>query len=69
MTTGTHITADYNGATGIQTLSGTDTAADYQQVLQTVTYVNMLAPPRASHRTLTFTVTDANSPAGPQPIR
>ena len=42
-TAGTHITAAYNATAGVLTLSGTDTLADYNQVLQSVTYVNTLA--------------------------
>ena len=61
MTTGTNITATYNNSTQVLTLSGTDTAADYQQVLRTVTYVDMLgAAASTGGRSLTFTVTDAN---------
>jgi hypothetical protein len=37
-TTGTNITADF--ANGMLTLSGSDTPADYQQVLDTITYTN-----------------------------
>ena len=65
MTTGTNITATYNASTGTLSLTGTDTAADYQQVLRSVTYVDMLgAAASLGSRTLTFTVTDANSASG-----
>ena len=37
-TTGTSITASYNAATGVLSLSGTDTLAHYQAVLDSVTY-------------------------------
>ena len=36
--TGTGITASYNAATGVLTLTGADTLAHYQQVLDSVTY-------------------------------
>ena len=36
---GTSITASYNAATGVLTLTGTDTLAHYQQVLDSVSYV------------------------------
>jgi hypothetical protein len=37
-TAGTSITASYNASTGVLTLSGTDTLADYKSVLDSVTY-------------------------------
>ena len=37
-TTGTSITASYNSATETLTLTGSDTLANYQQVLDTVTF-------------------------------
>ena len=37
-TTGTSITASYNASTGLLSLSGSDTLAHYQQVLDSVTY-------------------------------
>ena len=58
-TAGTHITASYDSTTGILTLSGTDTLADYQQVLQSVTYVDTLAATtNLGNRTLTVTIND-----------
>jgi hypothetical protein len=45
-TAGTSITASYSG--GTLTLSGTDTLADYQQVLRTVTYQDRNASPNTS---------------------
>ena len=57
-TTGTNITASYNSATGVLTLSGTDTLANYQQVLRSVTYNNLSENPDTTLRTLTVTVTD-----------
>ena len=58
-TSGTNITASYSSATGILTMSGTDTPANYQRVLQSVTYVDTLAvATNLGDRTLTFTVGD-----------
>ncbi len=57
-TTGTSITASYNPSAGVLALSGLDTLADYQQVLQSVTYVDTLASPTVGARTLYFTVAD-----------
>ena len=58
-TAGTHITASYNSTAGILTLSGTDTLADYDQVLQSVTYVDTLATTTTlGDRTLMFAVSD-----------
>ncbi|MBL8826329.1 MAG: hypothetical protein JNM18_05040 [Planctomycetaceae bacterium] len=62
---GTAITAGYNASTGVLTLSGTDTTANYQQVLRTLTYTNSAAVPNTSTRTITTLVNDgtANSAA------
>ena len=58
-TAGAYITASYNSAAGILTLSGTDTLADYQKVLQSVTYVDTLAgTTNLGDRTLTFAIGD-----------
>ena len=58
-TAGTNITAAYNITTGILSLSGTDTLADYDQVLQSVTYVDTLTgTTNLGDRTLTFAVSD-----------
>lgn len=40
VTTGTDITASFDGSTGTLTLSGTDSVANYQKVLRSVTYTN-----------------------------
>ena len=44
-TTGTTITASYNAATEMLTLSGTDTLAHYQQVLDSVTFASTQRQP------------------------
>jgi hypothetical protein len=55
-TSGTAITASYSA--GTLTLSGTDTVAHYQQVLDSVTFSSTASVPTAGARTLTYSVTD-----------
>ena len=55
-TTGTSITASYDS--GVLTLSGPDSLANYQQVLRTVTYDNNSQSPDESARVITFEVSD-----------
>lgn len=57
-TTGTPITASYNPATGVLTLSGAGTPAQYQQVLRTVRYNNTSEPPGTTARSVNFVVSD-----------
>ena len=57
-TTGTAIVASYDPASRALTLTGTDTVANYQQVLRTVRYANSSDTPDAASRTLTFSVSD-----------
>ncbi|PZD73398.1 Bifunctional hemolysin/adenylate cyclase [Acaryochloris thomasi RCC1774] len=58
-TTGTSITATYNASTGVLTLSGTGTAANYQQVLRTITYSN--TDPVGPSRIIEFSVDDGEA--------
>ena len=64
-TTGTAITASYNAATGVLTLSGTDTIAHYNQVLQHVTFASSAADPTNggadTARTISWKVDDGSS--------
>jgi len=60
-TTGTNITASYDSATGVLSLSGTDTVAAYQQVLRSVTYQNTSENPSTATRTVIFEVSDGVS--------
>jgi hypothetical protein len=53
-----NITASYNPTTGTLTLSGTDTVANYQQVLASLTYNNTDASPNTTNRTIEFVVDD-----------
>ncbi|MEZ6057924.1 MAG: tandem-95 repeat protein [Planctomycetaceae bacterium] len=55
-TVGTSITANYVG--GVLTLSGTDSVANYKQVLASVTYDNTSQNPDATTRQLTVVTTD-----------
>jgi hypothetical protein len=57
------ITGNYNSGTGVLTLTGTTTVANYQTALRTVTYANSSDNPTAS-RTITFTATDGISTPG-----
>src|SRR6185295_8620289 len=52
------ISGAYNAATGVLTLSGTSSLANYQTALRSVTYVNTSENPSAANRTVTFTVND-----------
>ena len=58
------ISASYNSATGVLTLtsaSGTATKAQWQTALQSVTYTNSSETPNTSTRTISFTINDGNS--------
>lgn len=57
-TTGTGITANYDPQTGVLSLGGAASKADYQRVLSTVAYNNSAATPTAGDRNVTFVVND-----------
>ena len=61
-TAGTGITANYNAATGVLTLTGNDTLAHYQQVLDSVTYVSTSDNPTnfgtQTSRTISWVIND-----------
>ncbi len=57
-TTGTGITAVYNSSTGVLTLTGSDTLANYQQVIRTLTYDNLSENPDTTDRTIEVVVSD-----------
>lgn len=59
-TTGTSITANYNSGTAVLLLSGTDTVANYLQVLRTVSYDNSSQDPDTSVRSLTIVANDGD---------
>ncbi|BAZ29674.1 hypothetical protein NIES4074_21210 [Cylindrospermum sp. NIES-4074] len=56
-----NITATYNATTGILTLSGTDTIANYQQVFASLTYNNTAASLNTTNRIIEFVVDDGQS--------
>jgi VCBS repeat-containing protein len=63
-----NITGSYNSGTGVMTLSGTDTIANYQAALRTVKYQNTSAAPTptpgpTASRTISFQVTDSGNAA------
>src|SRR3954447_5678214 len=61
-TAGTSITADYNASTGMLSLTGSDTLAHYQQVLDTVTYSSSSQNPTSygadPSRTVSWVIND-----------
>ncbi len=52
------ITGSWNAATGILTLSGSDTLADYQAALRAVTYQDTSPNPNSATRTVSFEAND-----------
>ncbi|MBR1143456.1 cadherin domain-containing protein [Bradyrhizobium sp. AUGA SZCCT0431] len=54
------ITGSYNPVTGVLTLSGTDTQANYELALESVTYQNTSDNPTTVQRTLSYTVNDGS---------
>jgi Ca2+-binding RTX toxin-like protein len=59
VTTGTSISASYSN--GVLSLTGSDTVANYQQVLRSIAYNNTAFVPNATTRNVEFAVTDGNS--------
>jgi VCBS repeat-containing protein len=54
------ITGSFDAATGVLTLSGTASVANYQTALESVTYQDTNSNPDTTTRTVTFTVDDGN---------
>ncbi|MEL6505291.1 MAG: choice-of-anchor C family protein [Pseudomonadota bacterium] len=54
------ITGTYNSTSGVLTLTGTASVADYQTALRTVGYTNSSEDPSAANRTIAFTVNDGD---------
>jgi VCBS repeat-containing protein len=52
------IVGSYNAATGVLTLSGSASVADYEMALQSVTYANSSDNPSGATRTISFQVDD-----------
>jgi hypothetical protein len=55
---GTNVSAAYDASTGTLALTGTDTAADYQQVLQSIEFCDLSPDPSPVPRQLTVQVSD-----------
>lgn len=64
------ITGSYVAGTGVLTLTGSATLANYQAALRSVTYVNNSENPSAAARTMSFIVNDgtSNSTAGTKSV-
>ena len=54
------ITGSFNATTGVLTLTGNASTANWQSVLQSVTYVNSSSTPNTATRVVSFQLTDAN---------
>ncbi len=61
VTSGTAVSAEYVSATGILTLSGSDSVENYQQVLRTLRYQNASQAPVEANRLIEISVNDGNS--------
>ncbi|ACC83035.1 beta strand repeat-containing protein [Nostoc punctiforme] len=54
------ITGSYNSSTGVLTLTGSSSVANYQTALRSITYTNSSDNPSLTPRTVSFTVNDQN---------
>jgi hypothetical protein len=61
-----NITGSWSAATGTLTLVGSDTLANYQAALRSVTYFNSADNPNAAIRTVTFRVNDGTNSSNTQ---
>ncbi len=61
-----NIIGSWNSTTGILTLSGTATLAEYQAALRNVTYENSSSDPVELDRTISFTVNDGDADSNTQ---
>ncbi|THT99042.1 hypothetical protein E9531_12990 [Lampropedia puyangensis] len=59
------ISGSYNSGTGVLTLTGNATIAQYQAALNSVTYHNSSNNPNTSNRTISFVVNDGTSNSAP----
>jgi hypothetical protein len=57
------ISGSYNAGTGVLTLSGNATVANYQTALRSITYANVSESPSTATRTISFLVGDGGSNA------
>ena len=53
-----NITGAYNATTGVMTLTGTDSLANYETALESITYTNSNNNPNTGNRTVTWAVND-----------
>ncbi len=60
-TTGTNITAAYDASNGILTMTGTDSTANYQKVLRTITFQNTSESPNQTERVILLKASDGNT--------
>ena len=60
-TAGTSIVAAYDSGTGVLSLTGADTVANYQMVLRTVTYDNSTVGANPTNRLVEFVVNDGTT--------
>ncbi len=59
------ITGSFNTTTGVLTLTGSDTVANYQTALRSVTYRNTSETPNTATRTISWVVNDGSLNASP----
>lgn len=63
-TAGYAMTASYNAATGVLSLSGADTAANYTRVLRKIAYNNTSTSPNTTTRSIKFSLSDGTVASG-----
>src|SRR5439155_212718 len=59
-TTQNGITGSYNAGSGVMTLSGSSSVANYQAALRSVTYANSSQSPSTATRTISFQINDGS---------
>ncbi|MFT5098768.1 MAG: hypothetical protein ACI9HY_000881, partial [Planctomycetaceae bacterium] len=59
------ITGSYSAGTGVLTLTGTATLAEYEAALESITYENSSENPSATNRTITWIVNDGDADSTP----
>ena len=57
------ISGSFDAPSGVLTLTGTASVANYQTARRTVTYVNTSEAPSTATRTISFVVRDGNDPS------
>lgn len=64
-----NIKRSYDPATGVLALTGVDSVANYEHVLRTVTYNNVVPQPNTEDRLVEFIVSDGTTPSTPRQTR